>query len=123
MPKELKTRASEKAGAAERRSDATTRLRQLDHELDQEGALQIGAAVLGFIGAVLSLTVNGAFAVLPALAFATLGHYALQGWCLPLPLLARLGFRSSSEIDRERYALAATVAEPSIPALGAAGAD
>ncbi len=119
MLQQLKTRA----GAADKISPTTTRLRQLDRELDQEGALQIGAAALGFVGAVLSLTVNSAFALLPALAFATLGQYALQGWCLPLPLLARLGFRSSSEIDRERYALAATVAEPPIPALGGAGAD
>ena len=102
---------------------STARLRQLDREVDQEQALQMGAAGLGFLGAVLSFTVNPAFALLPAIAFATLGQYALQGWCPPLALLARLGLRSSKEIDGERYALAATIEEPALPDASRAGAD
>jgi hypothetical protein len=102
---------------------STARLRQLDREVDQEQALQIGAAGLGFIGAILSFTVNPAFALLPAMAFATLGQFALQGWCPPVALLARLGLRSSKEIDSERYALAATVTEPALPDASRAGAD
>ena len=86
---------------------STARLRQIERELDQEQALQMGAAGLGFIGAILGVTVNPAFALLPAMAFAALGQYAVQGWCPPMSLLARLGLRSSKEIDRERYALAA----------------
>lgn len=107
-------------------ADATARLHQLDRELDQEQALNIGAAVLGFIGAVLSLTVNSAFALLPAIAMATLGHYAAQGWSPATALLARLGLRPSSEIDGERYAIAAQLSdrqEPQMPALEHAGAD
>ena len=102
---------------------STARLRQLDREVDQEQALQMGAAGLGFIGAILSFTVNPAFALLPAMAFATLGQYALQGWCPPVALLARLGLRSSKEIDRERYALAAAIEEPAQPDASRAGAD
>jgi hypothetical protein len=102
---------------------STARLRKIEQELDQEQVLQIGAAGLGFIGAILSVTVHPVFALLPAMAFAALGQYAIQGWCPPMALLARAGFRSSSEIDRERYALAATVAEPAMPALHRAGAD
>ena len=102
---------------------STVRLRQLDREVDQEQALQFGAAGLGFIGAVLSFTVNPAFALLPAMAFATLGQYALQGWCPPVALLARLGLRSSKEIDGERYALAASLEEPAQPDMGRVGAD
>ncbi len=102
------------------------RLRQLDREWDQEQALQFGAAALGFIGAVLSLTVSSAFILLPALAFAMLAQYLLQGWCPPLALLARLGLRSSGEIDRERYAVAAGIGEaqePRLPAAVSTGAD
>jgi hypothetical protein len=75
---------------------------------------------------VLSLTVNRGFALLPAFAVATLAQYLIQGWCPPLVLLARLGLRSSSEIDRERYALTASVGEayePRLPETAAAGAD
>ena len=108
-------------------SPATARLRELDREWGQEQALQFGAAAVGFVGAELSLTVSSAFALLPAFAFATLAQYLIQGWCPPLVLLARFGLRSSSEIDRERYALTASVGEaqePRLPETAAAvGAD
>jgi len=111
------------AGAA-KEARSTARLRQIERELDQEQALQIGAAGLGFLGVVLCLSVNPIFALLPAIAFAALGQYAIQGWCPPMALLARLGLRSSKEIDSERYALAAEIAEPAKLALDrAAGAD
>ena len=96
------------------------RLRQLDREWDQEQALQFGAAALGFVGAVLSLTVSSAFIFLPVFAFAALAQYLAQGWCPPLVLLGRVGLRSGSEIDRERYALAASVGEAHEPRLAAA---
>jgi hypothetical protein len=113
-----------KAGAAEPVSSATTRLRQLDREWGQEQALQFGAAAIGFLGAVLSLTVNSAFVLLPAFAFATLAQYLIQGWCPPLALLARIGLRSATEIDRERYALTASVGDAHEPRLAAiAGGD
>ena len=121
MLKDSTAPSRDSADAAPTRS--TVRLRQLDRELDQEQALQMGAAGLGFIGAILSVTVNPAFALLPAMAFATLGQYAVQGWCPPVALLARLGLRSSKEIDRERYALAAAIEEPALPDASRAGAD
>lgn len=127
MLKDLLARIRNTPGAMEPASGTTARLRQLDREMDQEQALQFGAAALGFIGALLSLTVNGAFALLPALAFAMLAQYVLQGWCPPLILLERLGLRSSSDIDRERYVLAAAVGDSQEPRLAGdavrAGAD
>jgi hypothetical protein len=105
------------------RGGSAARLRQLDQELDQEQALQISAAALGFLGALLSVTVNILFALLPVIAFATLGQFALQGWSPALVLLQRLGLRSSREIDGERYALAATLAEPPLPTMQAQAAD
>jgi hypothetical protein len=33
--------------------------------------------------------------------------HAVQGWCPPVPLFRRLGFRTSAEIHQERYALKA----------------
>jgi hypothetical protein len=102
---------------------SAARLRQLDQELDQEQALQIGAAALGFLGAMLGVTVSVVFALLPVIAFATLGQFAFQGWSPALILLQRLGFRSSRDIDGERYALAATLDEPPLPTLQAEAAD
>jgi hypothetical protein len=104
-------------------SGSWARLRRLDRELSQEQALQIGDAGLGVLGVVLSLTLNTAFALLPALAFAALGQYAIQGWSPPMALFARLGFRTSREIDGERYAAAADITEPQLPELSRAGAD
>ena len=95
------------------------RLRELDREIDQEQALQWSAAVLALLGILLSLALHPVFALLPALAFAMLGQHAVLGWCPPLPLLARLGLRSSSDIDRERYALAAALEERHAPSLAA----
>jgi hypothetical protein len=34
-------------------------------------------------------------------------QHAVQGWCPPVPLFRRLGFRTAAEIDYERYALKA----------------
>jgi hypothetical protein len=34
-------------------------------------------------------------------------QHAVQGWCPPVPLLRRLGYRTSREIDIERVALKA----------------
>ncbi len=109
------------ASAAARGS--TARLRQLDQELDQEQALQIGAAALGFLGALLSVTVSAFFALLPVLAFAMLGQFAFQGWSPALLLLQRLGLRSSRDIDGERYALAGALEEPPLPTMQAEAAD
>ena len=104
-------------------SGSAARLRQLDQELDQEQALQIGAAALGFLGAMLSVTVSVVFALLPVLAFVALGQFAFQGWSPALLLVQRLGLRSSRDIDGERYALAATLEEPPLPTLQAEAAD
>jgi hypothetical protein len=104
-------------------SSAAARLRRLDREMDQEQALQFGAAALGFVGAMLSLTLSSVFVLLPACAIAMLTQYRIQGWCPPLALLARLGLRSSAEIEGERYALAAAVDDAREPHFSAAPAE
>jgi hypothetical protein len=45
--------------------------------------------------------------VLPALVTGFLFQHAVQGWCPPIPILRRLGFRTSYEIEEERQALKA----------------
>jgi len=45
--------------------------------------------------------------MLPALVTGFLFQHAVQGWCPPVPVLRRLGFRTSYEIEEERQALKA----------------
>jgi hypothetical protein len=81
------------------------RLLELDREWDTERTLEANAATLALIGLGMGAFVDRRFFVLPALVMGFLLQHAVQGWCPPLPVLRRLGFRTQSEIDEERYAL------------------
>ena len=83
------------------------RLRALDEEWDVERAIEANASVLAFIGVVLGYFVHPYWLALPALVTAFLFQHAIQGWCPPIPVLRRLGFRTTYEIERERHALKA----------------
>lgn len=83
------------------------RLRELDHEWDIERALQANAASLALAGTALGVGLSRRWLVLPVLVTGFLLQHASQGWCPPLPLLRRLGFRTAGEIAEERYALKA----------------
>ena len=83
------------------------RLRELDAEWDIERLLETNAASVSLIGLALGATVDRRWFVLPAAVAGFLLQHALQGWCPPLPLFRRLGIRTASEIDEERYALKA----------------
>lgn len=83
------------------------RLQALDEEWDIERLLETNAASAVLIGSALGLTVNKRFFLLPAVVAGFLLQHAIQGWCPPLPIFRRLGFRTAAEIDYERYALKA----------------
>lgn len=87
------------------------RLRELDQEWDVERAIQANAATLMIAGSVLGLTVDRRFFALPMAVSTFLLQHALQGWCPPLPLLRRLGFRTEREIQDERHELLARLDE------------
>jgi len=82
-----------------------TRLKELDAEWDIERTLEANASLLAFAGIALGAAVDKLFHVLPAIVTAFLFQHAIQGWCPPLPVLRRLGFRTAREIDVERHAL------------------
>jgi hypothetical protein len=67
--------------------------------------LETNASTLILSGLLLGATVSRKWFVLPLVVSGFLFQHALQGWCPPLPLLRRRGFRTQTEIDRERYAL------------------
>ncbi len=81
------------------------RLGELDAEWDIERAIEANASTLAFIGTGLGFFVHPYWLLLPALVTAFLFQHAVQGWCPPVPILRRLGFRTAYEIERERQAL------------------
>jgi hypothetical protein len=83
------------------------RLVQLDREWDIERTLETNAASAVLVGCALGAFVSRKLFVLPALVGGFLLQHAIQGWCPPVPILRRLGFRTQREIDEERFALKA----------------
>lgn len=83
------------------------RLKELDDEWDIERVLETNATTLALTGLTLGTLVNRRFYLLPFLVTGFLLQHALQGWCPPVPLFRRIGIRTQSEIELERYALKA----------------
>jgi hypothetical protein len=83
-------------------------IEELDREWDIERMLQMNASMLALSGLVLGATRSPRWLLVPATVLPFLLQHAVQGWCPPMPVLRRLGFRTRSEIDRERYELAAS---------------
>jgi hypothetical protein len=83
------------------------RLRELDSEWDVERALETGSSSLTLTGLVLGTVGSRKWLLLSLAVQGFFMQHALQGWCPPLPVFRRLGFRTQYEIERERYALKA----------------
>jgi hypothetical protein len=83
------------------------RLKELEEEWDIERVLEANASALAFLGTALGLLSGRRWLLLPAAVSAFLFQHATQGWCPPLPVLRRLGFRTAHEIAQEYYALKA----------------
>jgi hypothetical protein len=81
------------------------RIGQLDKEWDIERVLEVNAGALGLAGVLLAHQVDRKWLILPGVVMFFLIQHATQGWCPPLPALRRLGVRTRSEIDREKYTL------------------
>jgi hypothetical protein len=88
-------------------ADIDSRLVALDEEWDIERMIEANASTLALAGTVLGIAVDKRFLALPLMVTAFLLQHAVQGWCPPIPILRRLGFRTVDEINRERYALKA----------------
>lgn len=81
------------------------RLAELDEEWDIERTLEANAALASLIGLTLGATIDRRWYAFPAVVAGFLFQHAIQGWCPPLPIFRRLGYRTQSEIDYERYSL------------------
>lgn len=89
------------------RKSIDRRLAQLDREWDIERFLELNAPIAGAVGLVLAATVNRRWILFTGAVLGLLALHAIEGWCPPVPVLRRLGFRTSREIADERYALKA----------------
>ena len=96
-----------KAYARKSQGAITNRIEELDREWDIERTLELNASSIALTGLMLGVTKNRKWLIIPGIVLPFLFQHAVQGWCPPLPLLRRLGFRSREEIDREKYALKA----------------
>jgi hypothetical protein len=118
---------------AQHLEEIEARLAALDREWDIERVLEANAATVSLLGTVLGAFVDRRFFALPALVAGFLLQHAVQGWCPPLPMFRRRGYRTTAEIDRERFSLkalrgdfdqaATTSRDPAARALSAASLD
>jgi hypothetical protein len=105
IERETEERVARYSAAGRRAIDR--RLAELDREWDIERMLEANAATVSLIGLTLGATKSRKWFVLPFAVAGFLLQHAVQGWCPPVPVMRRLGFRTASEIDYERYALKA----------------
>lgn len=91
--------------------EARTRLRELGKEWSIERTLETNASFLALTGALLGLTLDKKWFLLSAGVMGFLFQHSVQGWCPPLPVFRRLGFRTRGEIDREKYGIKAARGE------------
>jgi hypothetical protein len=104
---ELETKQNLAEYATEKADEIDDRIQELDKEWDIERSLELNAAVLALTGTVLGMLVDKRWFALPIVVASFLTQHAIQGWCPPLPILRKLGFRTRKEIDKEKYALKA----------------
>lgn len=92
---------------AEHPDQIQRRLEELDREWDVERALETAASSFSLFGLTMSVARGRRWLLLPFVVQGFFLQHAIQGWCPPLPVVRRLGFRTRTEIDIERYALKA----------------
>jgi len=81
------------------------RIDELDAEWDVERVLEANAATLTLGGIFLGTVASKKYLLFSAGVMSFLLQHAIKGWCPPLALLRRIGVRTPTEIEYERYAL------------------
>lgn len=86
-------------------AEISKRIDELDREWDIERVLEVNMSAVALTGIALSAFHNRKWLILPGLVLSFFAQHAIQGWCPPLPLFRKLGYRTRAEIDKEKYAL------------------
>ncbi|HEX6849270.1 MAG TPA: hypothetical protein VF144_19930 [Chitinophagaceae bacterium] len=87
------------------KAEISQRIEELDSEWDIERVLETNMSAVALSGIALSVFHNRKWIILPAIVLGFFVQHAIQGWCPPLPLFRKLGYRTRKEIDKEKYAL------------------
>lgn len=77
------------------------RIQELNKEWDIERAIEAMASSFTLAGLVFGSTIHKRWYLLPTVVAGFLLQHSIQGWCPPVPVLRRLGFRTQREIDEE----------------------
>ena len=86
-------------------AEISERIRKLDREWDIERMLEVNMSAVALTGIALSAFHHKRWLILPGIVLSFFAQHAIQGWCPPLPLFRKLGYRTRKEIDKEKYAL------------------
>jgi hypothetical protein len=81
------------------------RLEELEKETDIEKALEANASALSLTGVVFSVLFGKKWLMVPAVVTGFLLQHAIQGWCPPLTIFRKMGYRTRKEIETEKHAL------------------
>jgi len=93
------------------------RIWDLEREWDIERMLEMMVSSFSLTGIALGFIRGKRWFLLPTGVLSFLFMHAVQGWCPPIPVLRRLGFRTREEIERERYALKSVIGETDEPQI------
>lgn len=93
--------------ASARPQEIEQRLAELEEEWDVERVVEVVAPSVTLLWLLLGTRVDRRLLAIAAMVQGFVLLHGLQGWFPPLPILRRLGIRTSAEIDQERNALKA----------------
>lgn len=82
-----------------------SRIRKLNGEWNTEKVLEVNAASVIILSSLIGLLRGRGYFLLTGLVSLFLLKHALEGWCPPLPIIRRMGIRTSEEIDHEKTVL------------------
>lgn len=101
----LHEQARERIARTLRSGRIEARLGELDREWDTERTLQTNFALVTLASLALGAFVDRRWLIVTGAAAGFMLQHALQGWCPPLAVFRRRGYRDAGEIERERQAL------------------
>jgi hypothetical protein len=81
------------------------RIEELEKEWNIDRAVIAMFAAVGSMALLAGANRNRKWLYFLGAQLSFLGYHAAVGWCPPVSLLRRLGFRTTKEIDAEKYAL------------------
>ena len=91
--------------ATQPREVISRRIDELDREWDMERWLETNASTLALGSLIVGLTGSKKCLLLSVGVLSFMLMHAVKGWCPPVPAFRKLGVRTKSEIDREKFAL------------------